>query len=194
MRYCVRRHCWTTTKVDRFSKWTELVTLRTATVETLQKAFKDRIIARFGAAKVLITDNGVQFASRAFKKFLSDTGVKPQLTAPCTPLENPTKRVNRIKKIVISQLGTANEITRREVVRQNAICMQHTDQNFVRSNITQSQRRTKKKDNKKLFNCQTKARVNGRNSPARMGSDNRLIVKPKPERRVSTRETDLLIE
>jgi len=48
---------------DQFSKWTELVPLRSATAETLKKAFKERIIARYGVPKIVITDNGVQFAS-----------------------------------------------------------------------------------------------------------------------------------
>ncbi|XP_044313309.1 uncharacterized protein LOC123037310 [Drosophila rhopaloa] len=84
--------------IDRFSKWTELVPLRTATAETLQKAFKERIIARFGVPKVVITENGVQFASRAFKKFLHDMGIKQQFKAPYTPQENPTERANRTVK------------------------------------------------------------------------------------------------
>jgi len=48
--------------IDRFSKWTQLVPLRSATAESLKKAFRERIIARYGVPKVVITDNGVQFA------------------------------------------------------------------------------------------------------------------------------------
>jgi len=54
--------------IDRFSKWTELVPLRSATAESLNKAFGERIIARYGVPKVVITDNGVQFASQKFLK------------------------------------------------------------------------------------------------------------------------------
>jgi len=35
----------------------------------------------------MITDNGVQFTSRAFKKFLEELRVHPQLTPPYTPQE-----------------------------------------------------------------------------------------------------------
>jgi len=52
--------------IDRFSKWTELVPLRNATAESLKNAFRERKIARYGIPKVVITDNGVQFASRIF--------------------------------------------------------------------------------------------------------------------------------
>jgi len=71
---------------------------------TLQKALRERIFARFGVPKVLIRDSGVQFASRAFKKFLGDMGIEQQFTAPYTPLEYPTERANRTVKTMISKL------------------------------------------------------------------------------------------
>jgi len=58
--------------IDRFSKWTELVPLRNATSESIKKGFMERIIARYGVPKVVITDNGVQFTSRIFKSFLDE--------------------------------------------------------------------------------------------------------------------------
>ncbi|XP_070851497.1 uncharacterized protein [Drosophila suzukii] len=66
--------------IDRFSKWTELVPLRSATAESLKKAFRERKFARYEVPKVVITDNGVQFASRIFKSFLAEMvpGVKDE--------------------------------------------------------------------------------------------------------------------
>jgi len=43
--------------IDRFPKWAELVPLRSATAESLKRAFRY---------------NGIQFASRIFKNFLDD--------------------------------------------------------------------------------------------------------------------------
>jgi len=40
--------------IDRLSKWTDLVPLRSATAESLKKAFRERIIAI-----IIITDNRV---------------------------------------------------------------------------------------------------------------------------------------
>ncbi|KAL7726473.1 hypothetical protein ACLKA6_001095 [Drosophila palustris] len=80
-----------------------------ATAAALQKAFRERILARFGVPKVLITDNGVQFTSRTFKNFLQDMGVKHQYTAPYTPQENPTERANRTVKTMIAQFAGANQ-------------------------------------------------------------------------------------
>jgi len=64
------RYAQTPFQMDRFSKWTELVPPRSATAESLKKAFRERIIARYGVPKVVIKDNGVQFASRILKSFL----------------------------------------------------------------------------------------------------------------------------
>jgi len=57
------------------------------------------LIERYGVPKVVITDNGVQFARRIFKSFLAEMGTRQQFTAPYTPQENPTKRANRTVKI-----------------------------------------------------------------------------------------------
>jgi len=57
--------------IDRFSKWTELLPLRSATAESLKKAFRERIIAKYGIPKLVITDNGVKFARRIFKRWVS---------------------------------------------------------------------------------------------------------------------------
>jgi len=91
--------------IDRFLKWTELVPLRSATAESLKKAFGERIIARYGVPKVVISVNGVQFASRIFKGFLAEMGISQQFTAPYTPQENPTERANRTIKTMVAQFA-----------------------------------------------------------------------------------------
>ena len=88
---------------DKFSKWTELIPLRGATTENLQKAIRERIIARFGTPRVFWSDNGTQFTSRKFRNFLEDLGIRQQFTAPYTPQENTTERMNRTVKTMIAQ-------------------------------------------------------------------------------------------
>lgn len=90
---------------DRFSKWVELVPQRRATAEGVVKAFRERILARFGAPKVLISDNGSQFTSKILQKYLRDVGVHHQFTAPYCPQENPTERANRTIKTMIAQVS-----------------------------------------------------------------------------------------
>lgn len=90
---------------DKFSKWTELAPLRKATAEGLVKVVRERIIARYGVPKLMVTDNGTQFTSKIFSRFLQDMGVQQQFTAPYTPQENPTERANRTIKTMIAQLS-----------------------------------------------------------------------------------------
>ncbi|XP_065368773.1 uncharacterized protein LOC135961204 [Calliphora vicina] len=100
---------------DKFSKWSELVPLRRATGEALQKAFRERILANFDVPKILITDNGSQFTCKSFQKYLKEIGTQQQLTAPYTQ-ENPTERVNRTVKTMISQYVGANQKTWDELI------------------------------------------------------------------------------
>lgn len=95
--------------LDKFTKWVEIVPLRKATTSTLQQAFRERIVARFGVPKVFLTDNGVQFTSNQFRKYLRNLGVRQQYTAPYTPRENPTERANRTIKTIISQFTGADQ-------------------------------------------------------------------------------------
>lgn len=89
---------------DRFSKWTELIPLRKATAEHVIKGFRERILSRYGVPKILITDNGSQYTSRVFRTYLEQIGVHHQMTAPYTPQENPTERINRTLKTMIAQV------------------------------------------------------------------------------------------
>lgn len=45
-----------------------------ATTETPRKDVRERIVARYGVPKVMVTDNGVQFKRRAFRRFLEELG------------------------------------------------------------------------------------------------------------------------
>ncbi|XP_043064434.1 uncharacterized protein LOC122320322 [Drosophila ficusphila] len=85
--------------------------MRKATTESLQKAIRERIVSRYGVPKIVITDNGVQFTSKAFKRFLEELGVRHQFTEPYTPQENPTERANRTVKTMIAQLAGADQRT-----------------------------------------------------------------------------------
>jgi len=98
--------------IDRLSKWTKLVPLRSATAESLRKAFRGRIIARYARyhPKVVKTSNGVHFASRIFKSFLAEMGIRQQFTAPYTPQENQTERANRTVKTLIAQFTGQDQI------------------------------------------------------------------------------------
>lgn len=67
---------------DKFTKWTEIKPLRTATSATCIKALKESIVMKFGCPQILLTDNGKQFTSKIFQETLKSYGIDHKLTAP----------------------------------------------------------------------------------------------------------------
>lgn len=53
--------------IDTFIKWVELIPLGKTSVEKLSKAFRERILSRFGAPKIVVTDKGTLFTSQVFQ-------------------------------------------------------------------------------------------------------------------------------
>ena len=46
------------------------------------------LVTRFGVSDSLISDNGLQFESRAFREFCSDLGIKNRYSTSAYPLSN----------------------------------------------------------------------------------------------------------
>ncbi|CAL9086189.1 unnamed protein product, partial [Musa textilis] len=55
--------------VDYFTKWVEAEPLATITEHQVEKFIWKNIVTQFGLLKVIITNNGSQFASARFKEF-----------------------------------------------------------------------------------------------------------------------------
>ena len=70
--------------VDSHSKWLEVEVMSSitseATIEKLQVLF-----ARYGIPQQLVSDNGLQFTSQEFTKFMKRNGIKHTLVAPYHP-------------------------------------------------------------------------------------------------------------
>ena len=60
------------------------------------------IITRFGVPYVLISDNGLQFDSKAFRKYYSDLGIKNRYSTPAYPQGNG--HVEAINKVIVNGL------------------------------------------------------------------------------------------
>jgi transposase InsO family protein len=80
-RYCL-------TLIDRFSRWPEAIPLREISAKTVAQAFFDNWIARFGAPRILTTDQGAQFESQLFSALLSLAGCKRIRTTAYHPAAN----------------------------------------------------------------------------------------------------------
>ena len=87
--------------VDSFSKWFEVVPMKSATasrtVEELRKLF-----AQHGLPEELVSDNGPQFIASEFEEFMRSNGVKHTKCAPYHPASNGhVERVVHIPKTVL---------------------------------------------------------------------------------------------
>lgn len=76
------------TMIDRFSRWPEAVPLKDIEARTVARAFFDNWISRFGAPKILTTDQGAQFESKLFDALLSLIGCHRIRTTAYHPAAN----------------------------------------------------------------------------------------------------------
>jgi hypothetical protein len=73
--------------VDYFSKWPEVISMSSLNSKQVIDLMKSQI-ARYGIPDELITDNGPQFASAEFARFMEDYEIKHTTTSPRYPQAN----------------------------------------------------------------------------------------------------------
>lgn len=88
--------------LDSFTKWTEVIPLRTASAQNVCKAFRQTVVYRWGTPRVLHTDNGTPFVNKLMEGLAERLGVKLSRTPPYWPQANPVERTNRVVKGIIS--------------------------------------------------------------------------------------------
>lgn len=91
---------------DRFTKYNELIPLRSATaIETFEQ-FVARHVGTFGLPKILITDNGGNFKSDLVKYFTNKLAIKHKFTTPHHPASNGFQEApNKIIKYAIKTMN-----------------------------------------------------------------------------------------
>ena len=82
--------------IDYFTKWVEAEALATITETKVQNFVWKNIVCRFGFPRTIISDNGRQFDSQAFKSFCSNLGIRNKYSSPGHPQANgQTEVTNR---------------------------------------------------------------------------------------------------
>ena len=80
-----------------FTKWVEVKPLANIRDVDVKRFIWKNIITRFGVPYALISDNGLQFDSKAFRKYYSDLGIKNRYSTPAYPQGNgQAKAVNKV--------------------------------------------------------------------------------------------------
>lgn len=95
-------HIYVLTVTDYFSKFSLYFPLRRATSPVIIKALEESVFLVFGVPEILICDNGKQYISKDFKRFLQRYNVKSMYNAFYHPQSNPVERVNRVTKTMIA--------------------------------------------------------------------------------------------
>ena len=79
---------WLLVGTDYFTKWVEVEPLSNIRdVDTKRFVWKN-IVTRFGIPHILISDNGLQFNSKAFRRYCCDLGITNRYSTPAYPQEN----------------------------------------------------------------------------------------------------------
>ncbi|GBM07216.1 Uncharacterized protein K02A2.6 [Araneus ventricosus] len=73
--------------VDAHSKWLEVYPMKVTTTKKTIECLRDSF-ARFGLPRVLVSDNGSQFTSYEFQRFMQSNGINHKTFAPFKPSSN----------------------------------------------------------------------------------------------------------
>jgi transposase InsO family protein len=69
-------HQYILTIIDYFTKWVEVIPMKSVTSKDVINFIKEHIIHRFGIPQTITTDGGSVFISEEFRKFTADVGIK----------------------------------------------------------------------------------------------------------------------
>ena len=83
--------------IDYFTKWVEAEPLANIRDADAKKFIWRNIVTRFGVPRTLISDNGPQFDSKAFKRYCCELGITNRYSTPAYPQGNgQTEAVNKV--------------------------------------------------------------------------------------------------
>ena len=87
---------------EYFTKWVKAEPLANIRDVDVKKFIWKIIVTRFGVPNVLILDNGLQFNSKAFRKYCSDLGIKNRYSTPAYPQGNG--QAEAVNKVIVNEL------------------------------------------------------------------------------------------
>ena len=79
---------WLLVGMDYFTKWFEVEPLANIRDVDAKRFLWKNIVTRFGIPHALISDNGLQFDSKTFRRYYCDLGIKSRYSTPVYPQGN----------------------------------------------------------------------------------------------------------
>ena len=87
---------------DYFMKWVKAEPLANIRDVGVKRFVWKNIVTRFGVPHVLISDNGLQFDSKIFRRYFGELGITNRYSTPAYPQGNG--QVEAVNKIIVSGL------------------------------------------------------------------------------------------
>ena len=87
---------------DYFMKWVEAEPLANIRNVDVKRFIWKNIVTRFGVPHVLISDNGLQFDSKMFRKYCGELGITNKYSTPAYPQGNG--QAETVNKVIVSGL------------------------------------------------------------------------------------------
>ena len=73
---------------DYFTKWVEVKSLANIKDVDVKRFVRKNIVTRFGVPHMLISDNGLQFDNKMFKRYCGELGITNRYSTPAYPQGN----------------------------------------------------------------------------------------------------------
>ena len=88
--------------MDYFTKWVKAESLANIRDVDVKRFIWKNIVTRFGVPYVLISDNGLQFNSKTFRKYCFDLGIKNRYSTPAYTQGN--RQAEAVNKVIVNGL------------------------------------------------------------------------------------------
>ena len=101
---------------DYFTKWVEVEPLANIRDIDVKRFIWKNILTRFRVPHTLISDNGLQFDSKAFRQYCFNLGIKNRYSTPAYPQENG--QTEAINKVIVNGLKKRLDKVKRKWVEE----------------------------------------------------------------------------
>ncbi|XP_075640315.1 uncharacterized protein LOC142612069 [Castanea sativa] len=97
-----RNRRWLLVGTDYFTKWVEAESLSNIRDLDTRRFFWKNIVTQFGISRIRISDNGLQFDSKAFRRYCCDLGITNRYSTPAYPQWN--RQAEAVNKVIVNVL------------------------------------------------------------------------------------------
>ena len=97
--------------MDYVSKWVEAIACPINDASTMVELTQRNILSRFGAPRIIITDEGSYFANKIFAKLMDKYGIKHMMGLTYHPKSNGKAKISNreIKKIMEKKVNKSRK-------------------------------------------------------------------------------------